>query len=518
MSDPLRDARLFDAGLTRRQLLQRSLMVAGSAAAAGLTLRGSAAFGAPRGDAGVLDFTLEAAQTTYPLLPGQRTGMWRYRSVLNKGLTTWLTRGPAYFGPTIKVPQGTQVICRMRNALAEPHIVHWHGLEVAASADGHPKDAVGPGGEYTYKFIADTRPGTYWYHPHTDMRTGVQAYMGLAGLFIVTDPNDPDDAAKGLPSPARDLPIVLQDKLFNTASNALIFADPSNTFGMLGNRILVNGKPEATFTVDGAMHRLRILNGSNARIYKLAWSDGSPITIIASDGGLLGSIVTRPYLMVAPGERYEILADFRTKPAGASVTLRSLAFNAVIPGNSTLINGAAFDVCRFDIAATGPQTPGPEHVQLPLLTMHNPAQASGLVHPVTLGYVTGIPNCAPCWAINGRIYSMNEVHPSDVFKAGRLDVIELTNPISGPNMPHPMHWHGAHFQILSRERLTTSQTMYNTVKDGFCDAGWKDTVLIYPGERIRLLMRWTQHRGTYVYHCHNLEHEDHGMMLNYRVE
>lgn len=499
--------------MSRRTLLAQGLVAAAGVAVAGVSdpMRRALA-GAPK--APRVAFDLDAVSDYVQLRPGAQTGVWRYAFRQTAGAAGTVMPGPSYLGPTINVPLGTSVRCKMSNGLAAKHIIHWHGLEVPAEADGHPADAVDPGRSFIYDFPVPSRAGTYWYHPHTDMLTGVQAYMGLAGLFIVTDPKERE---LGLPAGDRDLPLVLQDRKFD-ANNQLIFADPGNTVGMLGDTILTNGTVNASFNVANVSHRLRVLNGSNARIYKLAWSDGSPITVIGSDGGLLPAPVTRPYLMVAPGERYELYVDWRSKQVGQSVTLQSLAFQAVIPGQTTLVNGAAFSVCQFNIVRAEVDTSVLPSSLRPM-TLYRLQDARNATTPrtVTLGYVTNIPNCAPCWAINGSIYSMNSVRPQDVVPAGQLEVIEITNPILGPAMPHPMHWHGAHFQILSRERLTTPTSTYNTVNQGFCDAGWKDTVLIYPGERIRILMKWTKHTGVYLYHCHNLEHEDHGMMLNYRV-
>jgi len=169
---------------------------------------------------------------------------------------------------------------RFENQIGEPSIVHRHGLDVSADNDGHPKDAVADGASYQYDFQVTNRPGTYWYHPHPHERTGPQVYAGLAGLFLVTD--DEDDS-RGLPTGEYDLPLVIQDRLIDGAGR-LVYA-PNRMLGFLGDRIFVNGKETPTFAVSEGTYRLRLLNGSNSRIYKLAWSDDSPMLAIGSDGG-----------------------------------------------------------------------------------------------------------------------------------------------------------------------------------------------------------------------------------------
>ena len=213
--------------------------------------------------------------------------MWRFTGRLLKGPADTLQTLPgSYLGPVIRLRRGQQVRVRFANQLGEDSIVHWHGLDVPESADGHPRLAIGHGHEYVYEFEVTNRAGTYWYHPHPHMRTGAQVYQGLAGLLLVQD--DEEDAL-ALPSGGAELLCVLQDRRFD-ARNQLVFhgggmMEMMN--GFLGDRVLVNGQPQPTTEVDAAWHRVRVLNGSNARIYKLAWSRDVQMAVIGGDGGLL---------------------------------------------------------------------------------------------------------------------------------------------------------------------------------------------------------------------------------------
>ncbi|HZL19024.1 MAG TPA: multicopper oxidase domain-containing protein, partial [Polyangia bacterium] len=249
--------------------------------------------------------------------------VWRFDGKLLAGGSAALLPSTSYLGPTFRVQRGQRVRVHFDNHLPEPSIVHWHGLQVSQENDGHPRFAVGPGARYNYDFTVDNRPGTYWYHPHPDRRTGPQVYAGLAGLFLVVDPND---ESRGLPTGEFDLPLVIQDRLLGS-DGELVYA-PNQMIGFLGDRIFVNGRQTPDFTVGAGSYRLRILNGSNSRIYKLAFSDYRPITVIGSDGGLLGAPVRKPYVVLAPGERVELWADFGRSSAGAEVWLESRAFSS----------------------------------------------------------------------------------------------------------------------------------------------------------------------------------------------
>lgn len=211
----------------------------------------------------------------------------------------------SYLGPILRLRKGQKVRIRFTNALPEPSIVHWHGMDMPSAMDGHPHSVIDPQNEFIYEFEVTNRAGTYWYHPHPHNRTGPQVYGGLAGLLLVSDA---EERALNLPSGLEELICVLQDRSFD-ARNQLTYV-PSGMGGMmehaqgfLGDRVLVNGTERPSLALATRAYRLRLLNGSNARIYKLAWSDGTPLTVIGTDGGLLQRPIEQPYLTLAPGQR-----------------------------------------------------------------------------------------------------------------------------------------------------------------------------------------------------------------------
>src|SRR5690606_1190803 len=235
------------------------------------------------------------------------TRVWRFTGRLLKGPADTLQTLPgSYLGPVIRLRRGQHVRVRFSNNLGEDSIVHWHGLDVPEKADGHPRLAIGPGREYVYEFDVTNRAGTYWYHPHPHMRTGAQVYQGLAGVLLVQD--DEEDRL-ALPSGGTELLCVIQDRQFD-ARNQLVFhggvmMEMMN--GFLGDRVLVNGQPQPTTEVDAAWHRVRLLNASNARIYKLAWSRDVQMAVIGGDGGLLEKPLDQQALSLAPGQRADLL-------------------------------------------------------------------------------------------------------------------------------------------------------------------------------------------------------------------
>ncbi len=495
-----------------------------------------------------LDVRLRATPTETQIHPGEPTHAMTYEPELISGDASQVAKlTGSYLGPIIRAHTGDRIRVRLENALSEPTIIHWHGLRVPENMDGHPRFAIAPGKEFVYEFEVLDRAGTYWFHPHAHGTTGPQVYAGLAGLFLVSDAEE--DAAS-LPAGEFDIPLVVQDRIFD-ASNQFVYLPHSGmmTDGVLGDEILVNGRPDFELSVATRAYRLRLLNGSNSRTYKLSWSDAAPLHVIATDGGLLEAPIARQYVTLAPGERLELWADFSTYPVGSEVMLRSLSFEGADVGMdgmaggmaggheqhagmmgmsgmgdmsvAALPNGAEFDVMRVrvDRAEVVPQTlPN----QLSTFARYRFEDASNATSPRTFAVSLNMnmsmgSGMGMQWGFDGRTFNMREVHADEVVKLNELEVWELVNETSTMAMNHPLHIHGAQFQIIEREVMPEFSAGWESVRQGYVDAGWKDTVLLMPGERVKLLVRFTDFTGTYVYHCHNLEHADAGMMRNLQV-
>jgi FtsP/CotA-like multicopper oxidase with cupredoxin domain len=501
--------------VSRRQLLR-----AFGGAATGLVLGGGARGlaqvlgGASKMDrAPYLQIDLTAEASTAQVKPGPRTDVLRFAANVLRGRLDAVAPSPgSYLGPTIRLHQGEHVTIFFNNNLMDESIVHWHGLYVPYYADGHPMDAIGPGSMYEYHYRVSNRAGTYWYHPHPHMMTGYQVYHGLAGGLIVTDP---EEQALDLPNGDLDQLFVLQDRTFDS-SNQFVYL-PNPTRGTLGNEIVVNGKVNFEQPVRTRAYRLRFLNGSNARIYKLAWEDGTPMTLIGTDGGLIEEPVEKPYLVLAPGERADIWMDFRDRPVGERLKLRSLAMQGLMFGvggnNDPLPNGAPFDVMTFHVVEMEK-----EHRSLPkrLSTIHWYREEDA-VNRDKPRYFTARWDNNHGWVLNDEPFDMHGTKPNERVGAHTLEVWEFENIGDTMIMAHPIHLHGPQFQILRRSVWPTYGEGWESVRHGYTDEGWKDTFLLMPGEKVRLLIAFRQYTGMFLYHCHNLEHEDMGMMRNYMV-
>lgn len=375
-------------------------------------------------------------------------------------------------GPTWIARTGDVATTRLHNGLTQPTITHWHGLVVDFANDGGPLLEIDPGESYDYSFPIVQRAGLNFYHPHPHMLTGEQVALGLAGAFIV---RDAEEDALLLPSGTYEVPLLIRDASFDNQGNMLY--SPTSS-GFKGKFPLVNGTLNPMLDVDRGVYRLRVLNGANARVFRLALSNGAPFTIIGNDGGLLPSPVTVTEVTLGMAERLDVLVDFGALVAGEAVTLRCLS--------------ARWDLVRFvgTGAAGVPYSP-------PAFLSTIPALA-GPSQPTRTFTFDGMSR------VNGREYD-----PLRLDFTVPFGVTERWRFRTGGNAPHPVHVHGAHFQVVTR--TGGRNRLYGW------ERGWKDTVLLGDKETVDVLIRFEAYRGDYVLHCHQLEHESMGMMASFRV-
>src|SRR6266540_1574663 len=449
-------------------MTRRGFLAAATASGALLTVGGSRAAGAappvtryplylpPTVGLGST-YTLNARPGQVDVGGGSLSRAWVYNGTLP---------GPTFRGRTNDTANIT-----LTNGLSEETITHWHGMVVTHQNDGHPISAILPGGTYSYDFPVVQRAALNWYHPHPHMLTGEQVALGLAGAFIV---NDTEEAALGLPSGSYEVPLVVRDAKLNTTGN-LVYKP--RTGGFVGDIVLVNGTRDPFLNVDTALYRFRILGGANARIFRLALSNGAPFTLIGNDGGLLASAVRVAQIDLAPGERVDVLVDFRGLAVGTKIMLRDLR--------------AGWDLLEFRVAH---QVSVPATIPTTLSSITN---LSGPVRTRTFSF-DGMSQ------INGLEYDMNRID----FRVPFGDV-ERWRFVTNGNAPHPVHVHGASFQVQSRTGGRGRLFPW--------ESGWKDTVLLEDRETVEVLIRFASYKGEYLTHCHKLEHEDMGMMSNFEV-
>jgi FtsP/CotA-like multicopper oxidase with cupredoxin domain len=478
-----------------------------------------------------VEIAMRAVADRVEIQPGVETDVWRLVAEVTDGDAAVVEPIPgSYLGPTLRLRQGQRVRIVFDNEIPEETIVHWHGLDVPEDMDGHPRFAVPEDGRYEYEFTVVNRAGTYWYHPHPHGRTGPQVYAGMAGLLLV---GDEEEDALSLPSGEFEIPMVLQDRTFD--GERLVYLPNGmmdQMMGFLGDEILVNGRPDAAFPVASRSYRFRILNGSNARIYKLGWDDGTPLVVLATDGGLLEAPATRPYVTLGPAERVDLWVDFESDAIGITRKLVSLPFEApqmmggMMGSTSSIPNGAAFDVASFNVDRDAASTdPLPGRLSNLGFSSADEAVNPDAARTIVLAMARG------SWTLNGRTFQMTEVSPEETVQFGTTEVWEFFNAGGGmggmgggmggggmqEGLAHPMHMHGQQFQVLERSIDDAGRAAWETVREGYVDEGWKDTVLVMPGERVRILRRFTGFPGLFLYHCHILEHEDMGMMRNFRI-
>lgn len=436
-------------------------------------------------------FTLRAQAGSTDLLPGAPTATWGIDG--------------SHLGPTLRAARGDRVQVRLRNDLPEPTTVHWHGMALPAEADGGPHQLVASGATWSPSWTIDQPAATLWYHPHPHGATADQVGKGVAGLFLVDDERS---AHAGLPHEygVDDVPVILQDRSFdgdNQFASGLGAGAGSilSPYGALGDTILVNGTHDPHLDVTTDRVRLRVLNASNGRIYRLQFADGRPFTLVGTDGGLTEEPPSLTSLLLSPGERAELLVSLT---GGERVVLRSEAPGLGLDGIEARLAGAQdrFDLLELRAAPALTRSDAPDAAARPADQVPDrvPDVASvDRTRTIELGDSK----------IDGRRMDMDRIDQEVVAGATELWTVQNRHSI-----PHSLHLHLVQFRVVDVDGRPPPPEL----------SGWKDTVLVVQHSTVRLVARFTgsgvrspSDGGTYVYHCHILRHEDDGMMGQFRV-
>ncbi|WP_409469159.1 multicopper oxidase family protein [Streptomyces sp. HC307] len=445
------------------------------------------------------------------ILPGLRTKAWTY--------------GGTFPGPTIVSRSGRRTVVRHRNELDQPVVVHLHGGHTPAASDGYPTSLILPangsydahraaqdmaGGKHgmsmdhgtmdlaegvrSYTYPLKQRAATLWYHDHRMGYTRASVWMGLAGFHLV---HDDEEERLPLPGGDRDIPLMITDRSFaEDGSFRYPLVDPefhtpgvtdAYMNGVLGDVVLVNGAPWPVHEVERLRYRLRFLNASNARLYKLELDPqpegGDAFVQIGSDGGLLAGPRRHDSLEIAPAERFDVVVDFSRYRPGTKVRLLN-----------RFGDGTTAEVMRFDVGSGSPADDTTVPEKLSEVVSLDPGRAS-----VTRDF--HFRGSAEGWTINDLEYQPGRALARP--KLGQTEVWRFTT-----NFHHPIHLHLDHFQVVSR----------NNRDPGAFDHGWKDTVDLRPAEAVEVVVRFTDYAGPFMLHCHNLEHEDMAMMGDFITE
>ena len=275
---------------------------------------------------------------------------------------------------------------------------------------------------------------------------------------------------------------------------------PDLMAGYMGPEPFGNGIRRPWVEVDSALYRLRVLNGSNARIFRLGRSDGRPLVLVGNDGGLIDRSRALSYVDLGPAERADLLLDLSGAAEGDRVMLRSQSFS--LPGGGgfmggTNLQGQPLDLLQFRVTRSV-EEPSVIPDELSTVPLPNPEDA---VRERTFRFTSQMMN----HRINGRSFQMDRI--DEIVPFGETEIWAFVNDSF---LPHPVHLHATHFRVISRSGGRNQVMPW--------EAGGKDTVLLHPFETVRVAVRFTAHRGLFLLHCHNLEHEDMGMMANILVE
>jgi len=382
--------------------------------------------------------------------------------------------GESILGPTLRWTSGASVEIHVANGIDEVTTTHWHGADVPADDDGGPHSQIAPGETWVADFEVIQPAATLWYHPHMMDLTAEQVYFGGAGMIIVDD-DDPRTAELPSTYGVDDVPVILQDREF-AADGQLSFEIDDDDNGDLNPDLTVNGTIDPYTVVPAGPVRLRLLNGSQARVYELSVSNDS-MTKIASDGGYLASPVGLETLTIAPGDRAEIIVD----ASGGPVYLQDAVFGRVL------------ELRPDDTLPTAQFAPS-ELADVEVITPDD----------IDRDRTFAMDEVGDGWGINGVQMDMGRV--DEIITLGDTERWTIT----ADDGVHVFHVHQTQFQILSIDGDPPAPE----------DAGWEDTVLVTEGQEVVIAARFDTYSNPnvpYMYHCHILDHEDTGMMGQFQV-
>jgi len=398
------------------------------------------------------------------ILDGPCTNMWTYSGT--------------YPGLTIRRPTGQRTYVTFTNNLdpgAGEMTVHNHGNHSSADNDGQPDTLLIPMGgsrTYTYEGVEEgnnQRGKMQFYHDHRMDVTGRNVWMGLTGLYIVDDPADPQT----LPSGEFDLPLAIADRQFDLKNQIPYVFNPN---GVTGDKFLVNGVYQPYLEVGDRKYRFRILNASNFRTYFLELSSGDSFVQIGTESGLLPAPVTRTGMRMGPAERLDVVVNF------ASELGQNIYLVDALTGTQLLEFRVTQHVTDDSVV---PAT------LRPLPDIGEPSVTRNWSFDQTAGH----------WTINGLRFDPNRVDARPAL--GTTEKWVFTNPTG---QAHTVHIHDVSQQCLSRNGGACYP--YETMKE---------TWYLAPGEVLEVKLKFTDHVGMYMLHCHMLEHEDDGMMTQFEV-
>jgi FtsP/CotA-like multicopper oxidase with cupredoxin domain len=422
-----------------------------------------------------------------------QSGMTQFRNGVD---TTTLGYNGALLGPALKLRTGEETRIRVQNGLAEATTTHWHGLFVPAHVDGGPHQPIAPGAAWQADFMVANPASTCWFHPHVHGGTGRQVVAGLAGLLIIDDALARPSTLPGTWG-VDDVALVLQDKRFTLSGQIEYTLGASDRLnGYMGDSLLVNGVIGPVWQAPRQWVRLRLLNGCNARVLSVRLGNGASVLQIANEGGLLNAPIARNSLVLAPGERAEVLADLGGAAVGQEIAL-VVGTVSIATGMGMGSAASAAEITAMKFRVSLPRQPS---------AMLSPPATLPAAPPVVAGAGAAIRSFSLDGGMMGGSFTINsrsfDINRTDF--AAPANAVEVWRFFNATGMAHPMHVHGVKMSLLARDGATPSAY----------EQGLRDTFVVAPMETVTVAVQTAAvaSPSPLMFHCHILEHEDAGMM------
>jgi spore coat protein A len=534
---------LYSAGasvpITRREFLHKSGLMTGAMLTHQSAHKGSVLLARPALDPNSLTPFVDAlpipdaaksvemrSSPTNPTvkIPFYRIPMRAFETKVHRDMKpTWMWGfGGTFPGPMFDLRSGQEILVEWANELPQKHFLpidhslhgaaadkpevravsHLHGAKVPPESDGYPEDWIVPGKSAVYHYPNQQDAAMLWYHDHAMGINRLNIFAGLLGAYVL---RDKAEEALQLPSGKYEIPVVIADRMFDKDGQLYYpVSDKSESPWIpefFGDANLVNGKLFPFLDVEPRKYRFRLLNASNGRFYRIALSNKQSFHQIGTDQGLLAAPVPVQKIMIAPGERIDLLVDFKGSSEGKielkddSVSLMQFRVTAAGVRDDSVLPAKLRNIEKLQESAA---------VKTRMLSLD---EVDDLVqNPVKM-------------MLNGSSWH------DPVTENPTLNSTEIWSFINPTDDSHPIHLHLVRFQILDRRKFETfgylsKQQIRFTgppVPPDPAEAGWKDTVRAEPGMVTRIIARFEGYPGRYVWHCHILEHEDNEMMRPYVV-
>ena len=441
-------------------------------------------------------FNLNLHPTTKQFYSGTATNTYAYNNML-------------FWGPTLIMNKGDWVQMNVTNNLvADTTTTHWHGFHIPAIMDGGPHQTIPAGTTWTPSFKVDNNAGLYWYHPHLHEKTQEHLSYGAGGLIII---RDPIESALNLPRTygVDDIPLALTSRRFT--GNQIV-----TTNSEYGDVMVVNGTLNAQVTLPKQYVRIRMLNAEMERSYNLGFSDGRTFYQIATDGGLVNAPIALTRLVLAVGERCEILVDLTNDTIGSTFNLQ--AFNSGqandFPGGEpattgqfgSLLNNTTFSILKINVGA---QTASPVLTRPTTLTTNTFYTAGQVTNTRTVTITNGFPGTGLPFSFDSTVYS-----PTLINQNVNLNAIEQWNITNTSGFSHSFHIHDIQFKI-------TARTGGNNAGVKAYEDGWKDVLFVGQNQTVSFITKFdgfASNSNPFMYHCHFPGHEDGGLMGQFVVK